>query len=144
MNRQRQPCKSPGDRFSRQRGISLVAVIFVMVILAALGGYLVSVTVFQQAATIFSLQGARALAAASSGIEWGVWYVRTNDACAGATSFTIGQFTVTQNSCSATSITEGVSTYNVFELQYTASSTGSSFGNSDFASRTLRATVLGP
>ncbi len=115
-----------------------------MVILAALGGYIASITVFQHTGTTLSVQTARAHAAAASGIEWGIWYVRTNDVCAGATSFTIGQFTVTQDSCSATAVTEGTSTYNVFDLQYTASSTGSSFGNNGFASRSRRAMVVGP
>ena len=131
-------------RLGRQRGVSLVAAIFVMVVLAALGGYIASITVFQQVGTTLSLQSARARAAAFSGVDWGVWYVRTNDVCVGSASFTIGQFTVTQDSCTEYSVTEGVSTYKLFNMQYTASTTGSSFGSSDYASRTQRAMVLGP
>ena len=131
-------------RWQRQRGVSLVGAIFVMVLLAALASYIATVSVFQHSGTALSVQSARALAAASSGLEWGIWYVRNNNSCAGPTNFTIGQFTVTQSSCNATAVTEGVSSYNIFELRYTASSTGRSFGNPDFASRTVRATVVGP
>lgn len=131
-------------RFKTQRGVSLIGAIFVMVILAALGSYIATITVFQHTGTALSLQSARALAAAQSGVDWGIWYVRTNNSCAGSTSFTIGQFTVVQNACTATAVTEGVTGYNIFELQYTASSTGLAFGDPAFASRTLHATVVGP
>lgn len=129
---------------SRQSGVSLIAAIFVMVMLAALGSYIATITVFQHTGTALSLQSARALAAAESGIDWGIWYVRTNNACAGATSFTVGQFTVVQSGCSASAVTEGVTAYNIFQLQFTASSTGLSFGDPAYASRTLHATVVGP
>ncbi len=128
----------------RQRGVSLVAAIFVMVTLAALGGYIASISVFQHAGSTLSMQGSRASAAAASGVDWGIWYVRTNDICAGATSFAIGQFTVAQDSCTEYSVTEGASSYKVFDLQYTASTTGSSFGSSDFASSSHRTMVVGP
>ena len=128
----------------QQSGISLVGAIFVMVILAALGSYITKITVFQHSGTLLSLQSARALAAAESGIEWGIWFVRNNDTCAGTTSFSVGQFTVSQDNCIATAVTEGTTAYNIFELQFTASSTGLTFGDPAYASRTLYATVVGP
>jgi MSHA biogenesis protein MshP len=131
-------------RGGRQRGVSLVAAIFVLVVLAALGGYIASISVFQHAGSTLSMQQVRASAAAAAGVDWGIYYVRSNDSCAGATNFTIGQFTVTQDSCTLYAVTEGASSYNVFDLRYSASTTGSSFGSSDFASSSHRAMVVGP
>ena len=127
-----------------QSGVSLVGAIFVMVMLAALGSYIATITVFQHTGTVLSLQSARALAAADSGIDWGIWYVRSNNACAGSANFSVGQFTVVQDNCTSTAVTEGVTSYNIFELQFTASSSGLTFGDPAYASRTLYATVVGP
>ena len=130
----------------RQRGVSLIAAIVVVVILAALAGFIASISVFQHSGNTLSLQNSRALAAARSGIEWGIWYVRNNNTCPSnpGASFTVGQFSVSMDSCSRDDVTEGISSYRIFRLEYSASSSGLSFGNPAYASRTLTATVLGP
>ncbi|MEM7293094.1 MAG: hypothetical protein AAF420_06835 [Pseudomonadota bacterium] len=130
----------------KQRGVSLIAAIVVLVMLSSMAAFIATITVFHHAGSGLSLQNSRALAAASSGIEWGVWHVRSTDNCPAnnaAATFTVGQFTVAQNSCSEQVIVEGANSYKVFEIEYTASSTGLSFGDPSFAARTLRATVVG-
>ncbi|MEM7210203.1 MAG: hypothetical protein AAF434_20445 [Pseudomonadota bacterium] len=131
--------------FSKQRGVSLIAAIFVIVTLSTLGALIASISVLQHNGAALSMQSARALAAASAGVEWGIWFVRTNDHCEtnpANSSFTVGQFTVSQTLCDDISVTEGVTTYTVYELEFTASSTGLSFGDPGYASRTLYATVI--
>lgn len=65
-----------GGRIScRQRGFSLPTAIFLLVILAMLGAFVVSVTGFQQKASQLDIQGSRALQAARAGVEWGAYQV---------------------------------------------------------------------
>ncbi|MBT3206159.1 MAG: pilus assembly protein MshP, partial [Gammaproteobacteria bacterium] len=54
-----------------QQGFSLITAIFLLVVLATLMGYMVSLRVVQQQTVVMSIQGARALQAARAGIEYG-------------------------------------------------------------------------
>lgn len=56
----------------RQRGVSLVAAIFLVAVLAFLAVAIVTVTSTQQAAFGLDVQGTRAYLAARSGVEWGM------------------------------------------------------------------------
>ena len=111
----------------RQRGVTLVTAIFLLVVLAMLGAFMLSVTGLQQASSQLDVQGVRAYQAARAGVEWGAWQVLDpNDAIgtaalptcpASPTQLTLADslspFTVTVT-CSATSTTEGnrnVATY---------------------------------
>lgn len=67
--------RKDGQRAFRQRGFSLPTAIFLLVILAMLGAFVVSVTGFQQKSSQLDLQGARALQAARAGVEWGAYQV---------------------------------------------------------------------
>lgn len=53
-----------------QRGFAAVAAIFLVVILAALGGFMVSFSNTQQITSAQDLQGSRAYWAARAGLEW--------------------------------------------------------------------------
>ncbi len=59
----------------RQRGLSIVTAIFLMVVLAMLGAFMLSVTAIQQSSQQLDLQGVRAYQAARAGIEWGAFQV---------------------------------------------------------------------
>jgi MSHA biogenesis protein MshP len=72
---------------ARSAGVGLVTAIFLLVVLAALGVALVSITTSQQASAALDLQGARAYQAARAGIEWGVYQQLRNGTCAASTSF---------------------------------------------------------
>ncbi len=132
---------------NRQSGMSLIGSIFIMVVLSAIGVYMLSLNAMQHTSTSLSLQSSRALYAAESGVEWVAWYVRTSaykDNCpASGTSFDVGNFTLNIDNCTEASITEGTNTYKIFDTQITASTTGSSFGDSDFSSRTLHSRIIG-
>ena len=58
-----------------QRGFSIVTAIFLIVVLALLGVYIVSVTGIQQTSSQLDVQGVRAYQAARAGIEWGAFQV---------------------------------------------------------------------
>jgi len=55
-----------------QRGFAAIAAIFLIVALAALGGYMVSFSNAQQITSAQDVQGSRAYWAAQAGLEWGV------------------------------------------------------------------------
>lgn len=55
-----------------QRGVALVNAIFLIVALAALGGYMLSISGVQQSTTNQALINARTLIAARAGLDWGI------------------------------------------------------------------------
>ena len=80
----------------RQRGFSLVGAIFLIVVLAALGAYIVTVTSVQHTVPALSIQGARAWFAALSGLEWAIVQEKATTACdTNGASFDVEGFTVT-------------------------------------------------
>lgn len=58
-------------RPDRQRGFTLAAAIFLIVVLAALGAFIVTVSGLQHTSSARDVVGSRAFHAARSGIEWG-------------------------------------------------------------------------
>ena len=62
----------------RQRGFSLVSAIFLLVVIAALGTFAVTLSTTQQQSSALDVQGARAYQAARAGIEWGAYQVIQN------------------------------------------------------------------
>ena len=58
-----------------QRGFSIVTAIFLIVVLAMLGVFIVSVTSLQQSGAQLDVQGVRAYQAARAGLEWGAYQV---------------------------------------------------------------------
>ncbi len=56
----------------RQKGFAIVSAIFIIVVLAALGGFIATVSTTQHAGSALDLNGARAFQAARAGSEWGV------------------------------------------------------------------------
>jgi MSHA biogenesis protein MshP len=60
-------------RRARQRGFSLILAIFLLVSLAALGAYLLTISTLQQESSAADELGARAYQSARGGIEWGLY-----------------------------------------------------------------------
>jgi MSHA biogenesis protein MshP len=56
----------------RLRGFSLVTALFLLIVLAGLGVFVVTVSGLQQTSQALDVDGARAYAAAQAGIEWGL------------------------------------------------------------------------
>ena len=121
-------------RFQRQAGFSLVSGIFILVILATLGAFMVSVSGFQQTSSALDVLGSRAYHAARSGIEWGAYQVTDGasgtafaQACVTAPNSqviamagTMTTFTVTVD-CSAFVTTEAGANVTLYQMTSTAS-----------------------
>ena len=127
---------------SRQAGFSLIAAIFLLVVVAALVVYMGNLRVVQQTTLAYGLRGAAALQAARSGIEWGIYQAFDNDACPSATSFTpagsaLADYTV-DVVCAESDHAES-STITVYRI--TATATTGTFGSLDYVRRELQATV---
>lgn len=114
----------------RERGFSIITAIFLVVVLAMLGVFIVSVTGLQQAGTQLDVQGVRAYQAARAGVEWAAFQILTPSAStppvcpASPTNIaglggSLSPFTVTVT-CTATAvITEGsrnVRTYQIVSI----------------------------
>ncbi len=140
-----------------QRGFSIVAAIFLIVVLALLGVYIVSVTGIQQSSQQIDLQGVRAYQAARAGIEWAAYQVldpnnTLNPATCGtafaacptspttlpALAGSLSSFTVSVT-CSLTSTTEGGRDIRVFAITSTA--TAGTAGTTGYVNRQLQATL---
>ncbi|MDP2823608.1 MAG: hypothetical protein Q8O52_13145 [Sulfuritalea sp.] len=65
---------------TRMRGFAIVSAIFILVVLAALGAFIVSISSSQQIGSALDVQGVRAYQAARAGIEWGVYQVQATPA----------------------------------------------------------------
>ncbi len=135
----------------REGGFTLVTAIFIIVILATLVGYMVSISGVQSATSLLALQGARATAAARSGIEWGTHQAFNNTAatCGAApatpttNSFALNgaglmDFNVSVT-CSYTNHTERSVTLPVYRL--VALAEHGTYGTPDYVSRQMEATV---
>ncbi|OGA20131.1 MAG: hypothetical protein A3G25_14520 [Betaproteobacteria bacterium RIFCSPLOWO2_12_FULL_63_13] len=105
------------------RGFSIVAAIFLLVVLAALGTAIVIVSTTQQVGSALDVQGARVYQAARAGIEWGAYKRLRSGACAASTSFTfptaptLAGITVT---VTCTAYADGSGGPTVYEIQSTA------------------------
>lgn len=76
-------------RINRCRGFALVTAIFLLVVLAALGAFIVTVSTTQQVGAALDVQGVRAYYAARAGVEWGLYRVRVDGlSCAPAPAST--------------------------------------------------------
>lgn len=131
----------------RQSGFSLVAAIFVLVVLAMLGAFMVTIGAVQRTTVVQSLQAARAFQAAGAGIEWGIHHVVANGACPlpDPTVFTLTDpvldgFQVSVScTAAATPYQEGSNCFNVYHLQSFARL--GAFNDPYFVSRQIEASV---
>lgn len=70
----------------RLRGFALVSAIFILVVLAALGGFIATVATTQHAGSALDVMSARAYQAARAGVEWGLFQaLQTATPCVAST-----------------------------------------------------------
>lgn len=79
------------------RGFAIASAIFILVVLAVLGGFIATVSSTQHIGSALDISGARAYLAARSGTEWGLARVMTaTPSCVGSTDIgTVDTMTVT-------------------------------------------------
>lgn len=104
----------------RQRGFSLPTAIFLLVILALLGAFMVSLSTLQNATAVQDVQGNRAYLAARAGMEWALYNLKAPaTACpAASTALTIDGVAVTVT-CALTTHDEAGTTRYMFYVTST-------------------------
>jgi MSHA biogenesis protein MshP len=125
----------------RQRGMSLVVAIFLIVIVALLAAFAVSAGTAANESANLRLLTDRALAAARAGTEWGAYRALVQNQCAASTVINLNQaalrgYRITVN-CTRTNHVEGATNYSVFDV--TAFAQRGNFGAADYSSRRITA-----
>lgn len=128
-------------RPDREHGFALVAALFLLVVLAALGAFIVRISTVQHQTVSLAIVSARAYQAARTGVEWGVYQALENGSC-GSSSLSLTEaglagFAV-QVDCSQSDHVEGTANVAVYTIEAFAQ-TGS-YGQPDYVSRRIRAT----
>lgn len=135
-----------------QSGFAAIAAIFLVVILAALGAFMVTFSNTQQLTSAQDLQGSRAYWVARAGLEWGIGSVvaSTPPDCPAASGPPLGKtlsttfdggFTVTVT-CSRADYTEASATPNRFIFQITSvAKTAGSPGSIGYIERSISASM---
>lgn len=122
----------------RESGFTILSALFLLLVLAALGAYMVRLSTAQHLSTALTVNASRAYYAAYSGLEWAAFRIRSLTACpAVPTSFVVEGFTVALTQCSRETVTEGGSTYGIYEIAVEASR--GSYGEPDYVRRRLSA-----
>ena len=108
-----------------QCGFSLVTAIFLLVVIAALGTFAVTLSTTQQQSAAMDLMGTRAYQASRAGVEWGAYQVLQNGGSCTPTQVltglpnTLANFTVTVN-CTSVAVSDASATVTMYQLTSTA------------------------
>ena len=133
-----------------ESGFVLPTAIFLLVILGALGAYMVSLSRTSHISSALDVQGGRAYQAARAGIEWGAWQVVDPQAlqpsptpCPASPtvltlSGTLAAFTVSV-SCTRTLTTDGADSVAIYQVTSTA--TAGVAGEVDYVERQIQSTL---
>ena len=127
-----------------QRGVALVNAIFLIVALAALGAYMVSISGVQQATANQALINARTLIAARAGLDWGIHRAVAPPTAAAGECSSSAQFGLTGNGLENIQVTVTCTpnTYGlVYIYQVTSTARHGASGSLDYAERKLEATL---
>lgn len=128
------------------KGFSLVSAIFLLVVIAVLGTFAVTLFTTQQQSAAMDVQGARAYQAARAGIEWGAYQALRNNSCIATTSLatlpnTLANFTVTVDCTSAATTEAGVP---VTMYQLTSRAAQGTVATSGYVERQMTVTIAKP
>lgn len=142
----------PLGRVTAQRGFSIVSAIFLLIVMASLGAFMLTFSTVQHTTATQDIEGVRAYQAARAGIEWGLYQVLQVPAppaaapdCPGspttlpALGGTLAGFAVNVV-CSQSDHNEAGAVVRVYQFTSTATN-GVSPGSPHYVERELRATV---
>jgi MSHA biogenesis protein MshP len=129
----------------RARGFALILALFLIVSLAAIGAYLITVSNVQVETGVMDEQGARAYQAARTGLEWGAYQVLRNGSCPTQSFALTGNLSGFRTEVACTAYvpeTEGAVSVNVFRITATGCNAGTcSAGGPTYVERQLQLTV---
>jgi MSHA biogenesis protein MshP len=103
------------------RGFALVSAIFILVVLAALGAFILNISTNQQIGSALDVQGVRAYQAARAGIEWGLFQVQSTAAYnfSYGTTLPLAVGNANPNLRSCANVTPNPSSFDVFGFSVT-------------------------
>ena len=122
----REPMSLRSETNKMQRGFSIVSAIFLLVVIATLGTFAVTLSTTQQQSSATDMQGAQAYQAARAGIEWGAYQVLRNGGICNPTTplpalpGTLSGFTGTVK-CTPTGYNEDGVAKSIYQITSTAS-----------------------
>lgn len=126
-----------------QRGFAIVSAIFLLVVLVALGAFMLTFSNTQQATSAQDIQGSRALSAARSGMQWAIGSLSGATDCTPVNpptgNFTLDGFAINVT-CAVNTYTEGIDTPRIFRITVTASG-GGAVGNLAYVERQVSSFV---
>lgn len=131
-----------------QRGFAIVSAIFLVLVFAVMGAYMLTLSGVEHSTVDRALLNARAYFAARAGMEWGIHQAVSHPTAASGSCSASSLFTLTGGSfiavnisveCTQTSASAGAKTYYVYYLKSTASY--GTAGTSDYVERKLEASV---
>lgn len=122
-----------------QDGFAAIAAIFLVVALAALGGFMVSFSNTQQITAAQDVQGSRAYWAARAGLEWGLSKAAASSAaCPTGAPASVNGFSLTV-SCVRSVYTDGVASVVVFRFDSRANA--GTAGTASYIERSVSASM---
>jgi MSHA biogenesis protein MshP len=141
-----------------QRGFSIVSAIFLLVVLAALGAFMLTFSPVQHTTSAQDALGSRAYHAARTGVEWGAYQVRRPEIAnlvtagqvpyecpADPTIFNLGGalagFTVAVQCTMLPVFRDGTNFIRIYTITSTATTTSRVVGNPDYVERQLTLSV---
>lgn len=124
-----------------QRGFTMVAAIFLLVTLAALGAFMLTFSSSQHMTSAQDVQGSRAYWAARAGLEWALGSVKAAPAACPTppSPFNVEGFAL-EVTCASRDYAEGGISRKVFRMTSVAKS-GGSVGGLGYIERSVSATV---
>ncbi len=132
---------------SKERGFASIVAIFLLVVMASIGGFMLTFSNTQQLNSAQDFKGSQAYWAARAGLEWGKGniirqVVRTVDCPTSPTTLTgfDGGFTV-EVICTKSVYTEGPKEKKIFSLISVASNVQAMAGNIGFTERSVSASI---
>jgi MSHA biogenesis protein MshP len=130
------------SKIDRQRGVSLVSAIFLIVVLSSLAAFAVRLTAVQQQTVSSNLRAVQAFHAARSGISWGAYRALNAGVCstntlnlseAGTNGFNVTVI------CAQSAHVEAGTPINVYTINALAES--GVYGGPDYVSRRIEAKI---
>lgn len=124
-------------------GVSLLSALFLLVVVSGLAAYLVNLSVSQHTSSALVVSSLRARHAAMSGLEWVAYRIaNVSSSCPTIpTTLSIEGYAVSVTGCTATAVTEGMSSYQLFDVVVRAER--GSFGDADYVNLAIQAVLRG-
>lgn len=126
----------------RESGFSIVTAIFLLVVLAMLGAFMLSLSSTQHVTAAQDVQGSQAYRAARTGLDWAISGVQAAAACPVAAPPPVEGYTVTI-ACTSNTYDEAGTTRRIYWLESTAMR-GGAVGGIGYVERRVNAFVEFP